>query len=112
MPEFNLSELLKQMVETASDELGDAWEDVKDVAEREFSLIARNITTIQTMKANGELGTAAAQVQLRIQLRTARAWVLTLKGISIIEAEKTANAVIEVIKQYLAKVFEWVSFPA
>ena len=81
-----------EMVRAARHELGGAWPEVSDFAERELENLARALVMIGVLAMEGKVSTTQAKLMMDIQKNAARMVMLTAEGLGVVRAERAVNA--------------------
>ena len=103
----NRKDLLEWMIEAAKEVLNSSWLEVKPFAEQEFSHFTDNIKLIQELTTAGKITQEQARNQMEIQKESMRLVILCIRGVGMVAAENTLNAIIEVIKTPVNKALGW-----
>lgn len=98
MPDINIEELSKQMLEAAKGVFDEKWPEVKKFAESESKKFVSNMAEIALWKANNEITEDEAKSLTNLHKRSMKMVFTALEGISLAMAEKAINAAIDVIR--------------
>ena len=98
MATINIEELLGNMINAASSELGAKWPAAKDYAESEFKKIGESILFIEAQYVLGKISDIQARLHLELQKQASKTVLLAIEGLGILAVEAAINAALSVLK--------------
>ena len=101
------SDLVKQMLTAAKEELGDKWPDIRIYAEAEAKKLAQTLVMIEKLKLSGRISKKQADILLDMQKQTSRIVLLTIEGLGLLAAEAAINAAIRSIRDAVNDSIGW-----
>lgn len=98
MATIDIGDIAKQMLAAALGELGPQAKKVKAYAELEMKKLAQTIAAIEVAHRAGKMTDEEARLLLDMQRNAARAVMATVKGMSLVAAERAVNAALGVVR--------------
>jgi len=98
MNKLNVSELIKEMLESAKKVLADKWPAVKDLATSSFKTLAQSLVDIEEMWLKGSITEEQAHLLLDMHKNTVKITLLSEEIIGIVTAEEAINAAIDAVR--------------
>jgi hypothetical protein len=107
MPQLNIEDLLKKMLEAAKGSLTKDWQKISGVATSSLKALAQNLVDIEEMKLDGTITQEKAALMIDMQKNTIKIVMLTEKGLGLLAVEAAINAVIGVVKDTVNTAIGW-----
>lgn len=99
MSGINVDALASQVAEKITEILVGTGKDIAAFAEAEGRKFAVSAAEITKLRLTGEIDDEEARLHLEIQKSASRTVLMAIAGISIIAAERAANAALEIVGQ-------------
>lgn len=106
METLNYKQVVAECLAAAKTELGRSWKSFKPYAEHEFRQFAENAEFLAQLKLAGTIDNDEFKARLEIQRLALKNVLLTMKGIGLITAQNTVNAVLKIVGKAVSKVLE------
>ena len=103
METIDYKQVIAASLSAAKEELGKSWKAFKPYAEHEFRQFAENVEFLANLTANGQIGEGELKARLEIQRLALKNVLLTIKGIGLVTAQNTVNAVIKIVTTAISK---------
>jgi hypothetical protein len=99
MANIKVEKILPDMIAAAKGELDKKWPIIKDYAEVELKKMSLTLALIETLTLTKKIDEGEASVMLEMQKNTARAFMLTMEGMSLILVEAAINAALKTVRK-------------
>ena len=106
MEKIDYKQVVADCLAAAKTELGKSWKSFKPYAEHEFRQFAENAEFLAQLKLAGTIDNEELKARLEIQRLALKNVMLTMKGIGLITAQNTVNAVLKIVGKAVSKVLE------
>jgi len=104
METLNYKQVVAECLVAAKTELGRSWKSFKPYAEHEFRQFAENAEFLAQLKLAGTIDSEELKARLEIQRLALKNVLLTMKGIGLVTAQNTVNAVLKIVGKAVSKV--------
>lgn len=98
MANIKVENILPDMIAAAKGELDNKWPLIKDYAEVELKKLSLTLALIEKLILAKKIDEGEASVMLEMQKNTARSFMLTMEGMSLIFVEAALNAALSVVR--------------
>ncbi len=103
METIDFKQVVSDCIAAAKEELGKSWKRFKPYAEHEFRQFAENVEFLAQLKRKGTLEDEEFKARVDIQRLALKNVLLTIKGIGLLSAQNTVNAVLKVVAKSVGK---------
>ncbi|WP_447797759.1 hypothetical protein [Pseudomonas moraviensis] len=97
MANIEVEKILPGMISAAKVEFDKKWPLVKDYAEVEMTKLSLTLALIEKLALTNKIDEGEASVMLEMQKNTARTFMLTMEGMSLILVEAAINAALKAV---------------
>lgn len=105
MASLDFSQILKDCIALAKQEVGRNWKELKPYADHEFRQFAENAEFLANLRAQGIIDDEELKSRLRFQQTALNNVLLTVKGIGLKTAENVVNGVLGIVAVAIKTVF-------
>jgi len=104
---YDMQDLLENMVAAARKVFNASWLEVKPFAEMEFRHFTDNLNLIAELHEGGKITDEQARIQMNIQQDAAKSVLLSIRGVRKVTVENAINAALSVIRTPVNKALGW-----
>ena len=106
MGTLDYKQIVSECLAAAKTELGKSWKSFKPYAEHEFRQFAENAEFLAHLKLAGTIENEELKARLEIQRLALKNVLLTMRGIGLVTAQNTVNAVLKIVGEAVSKMLE------
>lgn len=104
---LNYNELLQEMLSAAMPVLKKQWREAKPEMEGRFARLLKNIKEIEVLKLRGEISEEQATLHIRVQIKSIKTVIQSVKGLTLLTLESAINAAIDVVRGRINGTIGW-----
>lgn len=106
METIDYKQVVADCLTAAKTELGKSWKSFKPYAKHEFLQFVENAEFLAKLTLDGTIDQEELKARLEIQRLALKNVLLTMKGIGLVAAQDTVNAVLKIVGKAVSKVME------